>query len=460
MVIITKSPIQLAVTSRLITIFVQFISNVSMPNHNADAYKNPGYIKPVTLSDNIVELLFSGFRRWDAEYYLQIAENGYIYENSLAFYPIFPFLINIIARSIACIIGDIISFQLLILIVAITINFVAFIYAAQALFRLSLLVFHYNVRMSKLVVFLFCFNPATIFFSAAYCESLFAWTSFVIMEKSLIGLNKSIIIPLSVNLLCRSNGLVNLGFIIYATLRNIVEHFDSTVAHLLKLVFITSSSFIFYIVYQTYVYFLFCSNLSIQHPRIYQEYGMLNNYVLSGSATKSSEWCNYSIPISYSYIQSKYWNVGFLRYYEFKQIPNFLLALPVLSVAIWCIHNYVKDNLYLCLRLGFNKQLKILASYKYVFMVHGIFLVSSCIFFIHIQVSTRFILSTSPIVYWFIAEKILIDCQDMSHDKTSLRHFVRYVLEENKTFSKYIIFWFVSYFLLGIALFSNNYPWT
>ena len=43
----------------------------------------------------------------------------------------------------------------------------------------------------------------------------------------------------------------------------------------------------------------------------------------------------------YAYVQRKHWNVGLFRYYERKQIPDFLLAAPVLTLNVCAVSNWI-----------------------------------------------------------------------------------------------------------------------
>ncbi|EER06993.1 hypothetical protein Pmar_PMAR024829, partial [Perkinsus marinus ATCC 50983] len=47
----------------------------------------------------------------------------------------------------------------------------------------------------------------------------------------------------------------------------------------------------------------------------------------------SRPWCEGRGNI-YSFIQKEYWHVGLLEYYTPNNIPNFLLAIPSMSIAI------------------------------------------------------------------------------------------------------------------------------
>ncbi|XP_050269403.1 GPI mannosyltransferase 2-like [Quercus robur] len=55
-------------------------------------------------------------------------------------------------------------------------------------------------------------------------------------------------------------------------------------------------------------------------------------------------WCKARVPLLYNFIQSHYWGVGFLRYFQLKLLPNFLLASPILSLAVCSIIYYAKSR--------------------------------------------------------------------------------------------------------------------
>ncbi|KAK3265860.1 hypothetical protein CYMTET_25487 [Cymbomonas tetramitiformis] len=79
------------------------------------------------------------------------------------------------------------------------------------------------------------------------------------------------------------------------------------------------------VAFQWYGYSLFCSGEQWQEsPR---------------------PWCLGPLPYVYGFIQSHYWNVGFLRYFEMKQAPNFLLAAPMIAITIAGLLHYARFDI-------------------------------------------------------------------------------------------------------------------
>jgi phosphatidylinositol glycan class V len=66
---------------------------------------------------------------------------------------------------------------------------------------------------------LFCLNPASIFFSAPYSETfyaLFSFSAFLTLEKGM-GVWSGIFLALASS--TRANGLINLGFVVYKSMK-------------------------------------------------------------------------------------------------------------------------------------------------------------------------------------------------------------------------------------------------
>jgi len=46
----------------------------------------------------------------------------------------------------------------------------------------------------------------------------------------------------------------------------------------------------------------------------------------------------------FSFVQKHYWYQGFLRYWQVKQMPNFLLATPVVLIVVKLAVTYLQTN--------------------------------------------------------------------------------------------------------------------
>uniref|UniRef100_A0A8C9MXL0 GPI mannosyltransferase 2 n=1 Tax=Serinus canaria TaxID=9135 RepID=A0A8C9MXL0_SERCA len=307
----------------------------------------------------------------------------------------------------------------------------------------------------------------------------------------------------------RANGLLNAGFVLYPRARRFALQLQGTAASprelpvlCKRLLGLVSSSalmcaaiFLPFAAFQYYAYVRFCepgAGLAPSVPEPLLQLARDKGYRVAGVGEAKPPWCSQRFPLVYSYIQDTYWNVGFLRYFELRQIPNFLLALPVTLLCSWAAWTYISTNPRHCLTLGLERSKGeergkagdgFCGPAAFVYVVHSTALLVFGFFCMHVQVLTRFLGSSSPILYWFSAHlllehepllwstgtdnpasgKPLLGKSHSSSGKgTSDNPVVRLLLNWRSTtpLSKSILGFFLGYWLLGLILHCNFLPWT
>ncbi|XP_054155455.1 GPI mannosyltransferase 2-like [Oppia nitens] len=443
--------VKTAAKSRLLLFVLQLVANLLIPDHRSDGFLNGFESELKTRADRVIHQLFIGLNRWDSQYFMAIAYNGYTREEFLAFFPLFPLLVRWLANLLAIIVNTfigttVVSYYSLLLISSFTINFLLFILTAIVLYELTVRMFA-SKPMARMTVYWFAYNPSSIFFSSSYSECLFAFLTFagiywthmttkwhhLMLASVLFGLSSAV----------RSNGLISFGFILYRQLSYILndcfmaKRFHLRAGWLPKLAIR---------LFQTLVYVSIC----VIPFLIYQidAYDKFCTIPVSTTPSYFTDWCNHTVPLSYSYVQNKYWNVGFLQYYQFKQIPNFLLALPIVIINLTSCIDYLvvnKDKLYQLLSLKtistqHQKHSSVMDNeWCFVHIIHVLCLTLFCLFFVHIQVTTRMLLSSSPLVYWTVESR---------ETKVNARR------------TKLVKLWFYGYFIVGTVMHSNFLPFT
>jgi phosphatidylinositol glycan class V len=306
--------IKYGVISRLIVNILSLLSYLVCPSYDTSTellILNGSKASNSILTDWVLSLI-----KWDSIYFLKISKYGYVYENYLAFFPGLPFTIKFINSALG-LEDSIINLS----IVGLVLSNISFLISIQFLFNLSLKVVK-NKKLSFLACVLYTFNPSSAIFSSIYTESSFNMLSFLGMYLLSIDNDYLAAFTWALAGLVRSNSIIYSGFFVYKLVFKAVngeyKGLLAKVLHTMLLVSITLSSFIWF---QYYAYTQFCSGKS---------------------SAESSEWC--SGFVSYTYIQTKYWNNGFLKYWTLQQLPNFLLAAPFLLLSILGLFNLLKNN--------------------------------------------------------------------------------------------------------------------
>lgn len=287
--------------------------------------------------DQLTIAMLSGFGNWDSVYFFHISLYGYQYEQMLAFFPFFPFLNSWIARVIKGCLFNTINMVSALYLAAIFITTTTFTVAATVLHKITSKITS-DENFADLTVVMFCLNPANIFHLTAYTESTFICFQLagICALEMMSNKSKFIISGLFFGLASatRSNGLISVGFLVCKFFQETLQELqiNQSPYELIDLTFLENllkRSLAFamgiltavspFIMFQYFAYQIYCT-----------ENRPLDVF--------PNHWCFKTLPTSYSYIQSYYWNNGPFRYYEWKQIPNFMLAVPVIMMsytAIW-----------------------------------------------------------------------------------------------------------------------------
>ncbi|KAG0092594.1 hypothetical protein BGZ92_009276 [Podila epicladia] len=381
-----------------------------------------------TTPQRLFKSIIGVFLRWDAFYFVHIAEHGYVFEQAHAFFPLLPISMRLVANTVLAPLSLLMTYQQQLVLAGVLVANGSFIIASVQLYRLSNTLFG-NERFAFLSALLYILTPSGIFMSAIYTESLFAAISFsgMIFTAQKQYLLAAIFFSLSST--ARSNGILYAGYFVY----DLVIQMDLSkptmqkLAVLVKTAALCAISWVGFFAVQAYGYYLYCSE---DHSNVYMR-----------------PWCLAKPPLLYTFVQSFYWNIGFFRYYEIKQIPNFLMAAPMITLSAVGIYSYIMHDTRRALTLGRDSTyagrsqtppFMSLSTFPYIVLWAALLL--SNITTMHIQIITR-AFSCMPPVYWFAAHQF--------GDKNfGLR----------AGYAQSVTTFFVMYGLIGVILFANFFP--
>jgi phosphatidylinositol glycan class V len=218
---------------------------------------------------------------------------------------------------------------------------------------------------------------------------------------------------------------------------------------------------------------------------------------ITSSSGDTQEFCSTSsFLFVYSYIQRKYWNVGFLRYFQLKQLPNFLLALPICLISIYtvvhgekvCRDKFSKDkhlqvhtlgstltsfSIRALHRVGCRPFATIAVTIQtmlghthHSYCPHALHLLALLLvglLMANVQITTRLLCSSCPIIYVTMAHLTVKEGQKEKGEKEAPKKAMAECpvsWEALAVRRRWVVAYIALYNLVGLALHVNNYPWT
>lgn len=220
--------------------------------------------------------------------------------------------------------------------VGVLISTLSHLAAVSTLYYLAYNVLPASITVKRKVAFLAAclhiVSPAGLFLSAPYGESTFAMSNFAsalcythaVQTKSRRDGNPAMIVIwtllsglcIGLSTMVRSNGL--LGGLVFAwDALSAVRHPISLISD--------------YRAFTTFAATI-CAGVFVAIGFTAPQLVAFVEYCVAGN---TRPWCSKAVPSIYSWVQSHYWEVGFLRYWTLNNLPLFLLAAPMLVLMLY-----------------------------------------------------------------------------------------------------------------------------
>ena len=387
---------------------MQFAFDALIPDHDAGVFNPPTTAPGAGGAGAAVDYFLGGLRRWDAVYLLHVAEHGYTYENTLAFLPGVPAVWRLSGASGAQ--------QLLLS--AVCVNALCVCVTAVVVRRLAAVVVRDDVVAMR-AARLYCVNPAAVFFAAPYTEAIYSlatFTGLLLCEQRQWKWRRLVAASacFAVGGACRSNGLVNVGFVAYAALVDVVGTSSRPgrsrpvarplLVYAVALLASVALCCLPFVLFQLHAASLYCAGPTPPRslPARLAAYAVQRGYRTAGEGAPPA-WCARWPRFSYASVQSELWGVGALRYYEWRQLPNFLLAAPMACLCVAAAVAFVKTaGVARCVRLDLDHDAartkksddvkpgdRFASQRNFIYIAHLCVLFVFAAIFMHIQVQIQ-----------------------------------------------------------------------
>eukprot|EP00052_Salpingoeca_macrocollata_P023095 m.202430 g.202430 ORF g.202430 m.202430 type:complete len:423 (+) comp21955_c1_seq3:2269-3537(+) len=411
-----------AASARCIVLGVSCACAVLLPSYDKSDDDNRDCVVPESATEQWLHTSLRGLGHWDGVFFREIALHGYHHEQFFAFFPLYPWLVRGLAGAFSCL-----SECLSVLVAGVLLSNLSFILSCVVLHAL-LIQMEADRSIVLLASLLYTINPASIFMSACYSESIFALCTFAgvlcfLKKKCFLGC-----LCFMLAATARANGILLAAFPLVNMLVRVARSPRAASFSLYLSAAVEGAAQI----------------AVVAVPMVVFQAGAHNAFCRGGSDptpdTEMPSWCRSSLPLIYPYVQSKYWNIGLLHYFTLPQIPNFVLASPMVAVAGLVICDQTRRLQTPSWPDAEKMQGLWTAEFVMTLLLGAMTLLA--VLAMHVQVVTRFICSSSPVLYLGVARwagrransrKFLYDCA---------------------------VIYFVTYALVGSVLFSLFYPWT